>query len=100
MCSSDLAKLDPQSELEKKRVLEAGRDIHKVLKMDDLVDSDDIFFAATGITDGVFLKGVDYTGKGAKTTSLVMRGLTGTVRNIESSHRFDKLMRISTIDYD
>ena len=94
------AKLDPQSELEKKRVLEAGRDIHQVLKMDDLVDSDDIFFAATGITDGVFLKGVDYTGKGAKTTSLVMRGLTGTVRNVESSHRFDKLMRISTIDYD
>jgi len=94
------AKLDPQSDFERQRVQEAGRDIHQVLKMEDLVDSDDIFFAATGITDGVFLKGVDYTGKGAKTTSLVMRGLTGTVRNVESSHRFDKLMRISSIDYD
>ncbi len=93
-------KLNPQSELERDRVHGAGRDINEVLKMEDLVSSDDIFFAATGITDGVFLKGVDYTGKGANTTSLVMRGLTGTVRNIESNHRFDKLMRISTIDYD
>lgn len=92
--------LDPQSEEEKARVKEAGRDIKQVLKMEDLVSSDDIFFAATGITDGVFLKGVDFTGKGAKTTSLVMRGLTGTVRNVESAHRFDKLMRISSIDYD
>ncbi|ADU63546.1 MAG: class II fructose-bisphosphatase [Pseudodesulfovibrio sp.] len=94
------AMLDPQSEMERERVLEDGRDLKQVLKMDDLVSSDDIFFAATGITDGVFLKGVDFTGKGAKTTSLVMRGLTGTVRKIESSHRFDKLMRISSIDYD
>ncbi|WP_097013676.1 class II fructose-bisphosphatase [Pseudodesulfovibrio profundus] len=92
--------LDPQSEEEKARVKEAGRDIKQVLKMEDLVSSDDIFFAATGITDGVFLKGVDFTGKGAKTTSLVMRGLTGTVRYVESAHRFDKLMRISSIDYD
>ncbi|CCO25218.1 class II fructose-bisphosphatase [Maridesulfovibrio hydrothermalis] len=94
------AKLDPQSDMEKKRVLEAGRDINKVLKMNDLVDSDDVFFAATGITDGTFLKGVDFTGKGAKTFSLVMRGLTGTVRNVESRHRFDKLMRVSSIKYD
>jgi fructose-1,6-bisphosphatase II len=94
------AMLDPQSAMERERVLEDGRDLKQVLRMDDLVSSDDIFFAATGITDGVFLKGVDFTGKGAKTTSLVMRGLTGTVRNIESSHRFDKLMRISSIAYD
>ena len=92
--------LDPQSYDELKRIRDDGRDPYQVLKMDDLVSSDDIFFAATGITDGVFLKGVDFTGKGAKTTSLVMRGLTGTVRNVESSHRFDKLMRISSIDYD
>lgn len=94
------AKLDPQSEEERERVAEAGRDVNKVLQMDDLVCSDDILFAATGITDGVFLKGVDYTGKGAKTTSLVMRGLTGTVRRVESNHRFDKLRKISVIDYD
>ena len=93
-------KLDPQSETERQRVLESGRDLDHVLKMDDLVSSDDIFFAATGITDGVFLKGVEFTGNGAKTTSLVMRGLTGTVRNVISNHRFDKLMRISAIDYD
>lgn len=92
--------LDPQSWEEIQRVKEAGRDISQVLKMEDLVSSDDIFFAATGITDGVFLKGVEFTGRGAKTTSLVMRGLTGTVRNVESEHRFDKLMQISSISYD
>lgn len=93
-------KLDPQSDEERRRVEEAGRDINKVLMMKDLIQSEDTFFAATGITDGVFLKGVDFTGKGAKTTSLVMRGLTGTVRTVESSHRFDKLMRISAINYE
>jgi fructose-1,6-bisphosphatase II len=93
-------RLDPQSETEAQRVAEAGRDPKQVLGLDDLICSDDIFFAATGITDGVFLKGVEFTGAGARTTSLVMRGLTGTVRNVISTHRFDKLMRISAINYD
>ena len=93
-------RLDPQSAEEAARVRAAGRDTRTVLRMDDLISSDDIFFAATGITDGVFLKGVDFNGRGARTTSLVMRGLTGTVRTVESTHRFDKLMRISAINYN
>jgi fructose-1,6-bisphosphatase II len=93
-------RLDPQSEAEKEQVAAAGRDTAQILKMNDLIASEDIFFAATGITDGVFLKGVEFSGKGATTSSLVMRGLTGTVRTIESQHRLDKLMKISSINYE
>ena len=95
-----LAKLDPQSEQEKKNVLDAGYDLNKVLNVDELITSEDIFFAATGISGGTFLKGVRYTGRGAVTHSMVMRGKTGTIRYIESHHSFEKLMRISAIKYD
>jgi len=67
--------------------------------MDDLVSSEDVFFAATGITDGELLKGVRYFGEGARTDSLVVRGLTGTVRQIIATHRMDKLHTISSIKY-
>ncbi|WP_028305648.1 MULTISPECIES: class II fructose-bisphosphatase [Desulfitobacterium] len=65
-------------------------DINKLLTMDDLVCSDDVFFAATGITEGPLLKGVHFTSQGALTHTVVMRGKTGTVRFIEARHRFDK----------
>jgi fructose-1,6-bisphosphatase II len=68
--------------------------------MDDLVRSEEIFFAATGITDGELLHGVKYTGRGAETHSLVMRARTGTVREITATHRWDKLMSLSEIEYD
>ena len=58
--------------------------------MDDLVSSDDVFFAATGITEGPLLKGVHFTSQGALTHTVVMRGMTGTIRFIEARHRFDK----------
>jgi fructose-1,6-bisphosphatase II len=76
-----------------------GYDYHRVLTMDDLVSSNDVFFAATGITNGDLLKGVDYFAHGATTESLVVRGLTGTIRRIQATHRLDKLGRISLIPY-
>lgn len=66
-------------------------DLSKVLLMEDLVKGDDVIFAASGITDGDMLKGVQFTGKGGATThTLVMRAKTGTIRFIEAIHRFDK----------
>ena len=67
--------------------------------MDDLVSSEDVFFAATGITDGEFLKGVRYFGDSASTDSLVVRGLTGTVRQISATHRIDKLDQFGAVKY-
>jgi fructose-1,6-bisphosphatase II len=92
-------KLYARNENELRRGREAGYDFDKVLTMDDLVSSEDVFFAATGITDGELLKGVRYFGNGARTDSLVVRGLTGTVRQIIATHRMDKLHRLSSIKY-
>lgn len=94
------AMLDPQSNMEKARLLEAGYDLDQVYDAKDLVLSEDIFFAATGISGGTFLNGVTYEGDGARTHSMVLRGRTGTMRYIESHHTFAKLMRISAIKYD
>jgi fructose-1,6-bisphosphatase II len=74
-------------------------DLSKVYHTNDLVRGENVFFAATGITDGEFLRGVRYYGGGARTHSVVMRLASGTVRYIESSHRWDKLMRISSLQY-
>ena len=63
--------------------LDAGYDLDRVLTTDDLVSGDDVFFAATGITNGDLLKGVRYWGDGASTQSLVMRSKSGTIRTIE-----------------
>lgn len=95
-----LARLDPQSEAERRAVLDAGIDLREVLNVRALVKSDDTFFAATGISGGTFLSGVRYTGIGAHTHSLVMRGKSGTVRYVESHHKWEKLMRFSAIEYD
>jgi fructose-1,6-bisphosphatase II len=92
-------KLYARDEHELRRGREAGYDFEKVLTMNDLVASEDVFFAATGITDGELLKGVRYLGDGARTDSLVVRGLTGTVRRIEATHRLDKLHHLSSIKY-
>jgi fructose-1,6-bisphosphatase II len=74
-------------------------DTRKVYHIDDLVRSDNVFVSATGITDGEFLGGVNYFGGGARTHSVVMRSASGTIRYVESRHRWDKLMRISSLDY-
>lgn len=92
-------KLVARTPEEEARAREMGYDFNKVLMIDDLVSSNDVFFAATGITNGDLLQGVDYFADGATTESLVVRGLTGTVRRIQATHRLDKLGRISMIPY-
>ncbi len=84
-------KLHPTSEEEKKRCMEMGANVEKVLLMDDLAKGEEILFAATGISDGELLKGVRYHHSNfAKTYSVVMRAETGTIRFIEAIHRLDK----------
>lgn len=65
-------------------------DLKKILTLDDLVKGEDVIFAATGITDGDFLKGVRYYSNMATTHTIVMRGTTGTVRFLDAQHRMDK----------
>jgi fructose-1,6-bisphosphatase, class II len=94
------ARLWPRNEEERRFAAEMGYDLRRILTADDLVRGDNIFFAATGITDGEILRGVRYTGAGARTHSLVMRSRSGTIRFVEAHHRWDKLMRISGYPYD
>ena len=79
-------KLVPKSNEEFERCIQMGLDINKVLFMNDLVSGDDAIFAATGVTDGEILKGVQFKNKMAMTQSLVMRAKTGTVRFIDGQH--------------
>jgi fructose-1,6-bisphosphatase II len=92
-------KLYIRNQEEKKLGLKMGYSLDKVITMDDLVSSNDVFFAATGITDGELLGGVRYIGHGAETESLVIRGKTGTVRWINAKHNFEKLNPMSEIEY-
>lgn len=92
-------KLYARDEDELRRGREAGYDFERVLTMNDLVSSEDVFFTATGITDGELLKGVRYLGESATTDSLVVRGVTGTVRQITATHQIDKLRQLSAVKY-
>ncbi len=94
-----LGKLSPQSQAEEKALKAAGLDLKRILTVDDLVSSDDVYFVATGITTGRLMRGVRYQGNSARTYSMVIRGKSGTIRYIEAIHRWDKLRRISNIDY-
>ena len=85
---------------ERQRAIDAGYDLDRVLGIDDLVSGNDVFFSATGITDGELLRGVRFSGDGATTQSLVMRSKSGTVRRIDSTHQWKKLMQYSSIRYD
>ncbi len=93
------AKLYPRNEAEAAKARDLGMNLDQVLYTDDLVRSDNVFFAATGITDGELLDGVKYYADGARTHSLVMRSKSGTVREIVSRHRWSKLMEISQVPY-
>ncbi len=84
-------KLWPRNDEEWAKVKELGIDVERVLRADDLAAGDNLFFAATGITDGELLRGVHYFGDGATTQSLVMRSRSGTVRKIDAVHRVSKL---------
>jgi fructose-1,6-bisphosphatase II len=94
------ARRAPQDDTERVR-LEAtlGPRLREILGVDDLVRSDDVFFAATGITDGALLRGVQFHRDSVVTDSIVMRARTGTVRYVRALHRLDKLMGFSQIDY-
>ena len=92
-------RLSPQSDSEREAVLGAGYDLSRILNQDELIEGDNCFFAATGITDGELLRGVRFDSTGAHTQSLVMRSRSGTVRLIDAHHRMHKLAEISSIDY-
>jgi len=92
-------KVWPRNDEERARLAELGIDPRQVLTTRDLVRGENVVVAATGITSGEFLRGVEYFGGGARTHSVVMRSRSGTVRYIDATHRWDKLMRISDMPY-
>ncbi|MDY0275771.1 MAG: class II fructose-bisphosphatase [Desulfomicrobium sp.] len=94
-----LAQLDPQSPEERDSVVHYGLNLEDILTTDTLIRDDNVFFAATGISGGTFLGGVQYTSTGAITHSMVVRGKTGTFRRIISTHQLDKLLQFSAIKY-
>lgn len=90
-------KLWPRDDAERRKALDAGHDLDRILNTNDLVTGDNIFFCATGITDGELLHGVRYRPEGQVTNSIVMRGKSGTIRDIRSEHRIDKLADYATV---
>ena len=92
-------RLWPRDDDERRRLVDAGLDPERVLHTNDLVSGEDVFVAATGVTTGALLRGVSYTGDGAVTDSIVMRSRSGTVRRIEAQHRFEKLSKLSGLEY-
>ncbi|MCF4006853.1 class II fructose-bisphosphatase [Corynebacterium uropygiale] len=91
--------LAPKDEEEAERAKAAGHELNRVLTTNELVSSNNCYFAATGVTNGDMLRGVSYRANGATTRSLVMRSKSGTVRYIESRHKLTKLQEYSVIDY-
>jgi fructose-1,6-bisphosphatase II len=95
-----VGRLWPRDDEERRRLLDAGLDPARVLTTDDLVATDDVFVAATGVTDGALLRGVRYTrDPEIVTDSIVMRGQSGTVRRIEARHKVEKLRHFTGREY-
>ena len=94
-----VGRLAPRNDEERRAALDGGYDVDRILTTDDLVASDDVFFAATGISDGDFVRGVRYFGDGARTQTIVMRSKTGTIRTIDATHRWTKLKKYSALEY-
>lgn len=96
-----LGRLWPRNDDERQAAIDAGYDLEQVLTCDDLVRTDNVFFACTGVTDGDLLEGVRYQAPGGATTdSLVMRAKSGTVREIKARHNREKLRQIAGARYD
>jgi fructose-1,6-bisphosphatase II len=95
-----LGRLYPRNEEERQAALDANYDLDQVLTKEDLVAGDDVFFSATGISDGDLLQGVRYWGNGASTQSMVMRSNSGPIRTIDATHKWQKLMRYSALKFD
>lgn len=87
-------RLWPRNEDDRRMAAERGIYLTKVLRIEDLVKGDDVFFAATGVTGGDLLQGVEYTAGGAASESLVMRSRSGTIRRIRTEHHWRKLQGI------
>jgi len=93
------ARLWPRDEDERRRLLDAGLDPARVLHTNDLVSGEDVFVAATGVTTGSLLQGVQYTRGGATTDSIVMRSRSGTVRRIVAQQSLEKLSALTGFEY-
>jgi fructose-1,6-bisphosphatase II len=95
-----LGRLWPRTDEERQAAIDGGYDLAKRLTVDDLVAGEDVFFSATGVTDGDVLQGVRYQGdRGATTESLVMRSRSGTVRRVSARHDRAKLRALTGIRY-
>lgn len=94
-----LGRLWPRNDDERARAKDEGYDLDRILTIDDLAASDNVFFAATGVTDGRLLKGVAYRPGKAFTQSMVMRSRSGTIRYVDSEHRLEKLNVLSGSRY-
>jgi fructose-1,6-bisphosphatase II len=99
MGGSFQGRLWPKDDQEREKAIAAGHELDRVLHTQDLVDGENIFFCATGVTNGDLLRGVQYRAGGATTQSLVMRSKSGTVRLIDGYHRLAKLREYSTVDF-
>jgi fructose-1,6-bisphosphatase II len=86
-------KIWPRSDEEREKLKADGIDLDKVYRKDELITGDDVAFAATGITSGELLSGVQYFGWGARTESVMMRSRSGTVRYIHARHKWRKVDR-------
>jgi fructose-1,6-bisphosphatase II len=93
-------RLWPRDDDERQKAIDAGHDLDRVLQTDELVEGDDCFFVATGITDGELMRGVRYRSGGCKTHSLVMRSRSGTIREIISDHQLSKLAAYASVDFE
>jgi len=89
----------PRDEKEREAAIADGVNLDKVYKTEDLVNSEDVFFAATGVSSGEMLKGVRYSSGGAQTQSLAMRSRSGTIRWIDSWHNFERLDKLSSFEF-
>ncbi|MFL5961214.1 MAG: class II fructose-bisphosphatase [Gaiellaceae bacterium] len=92
-------RLWPRNDDERQQLLNAGLDPARVLRTDDLVSGDDVFVAATGVTTGSLLRGVEYTRGGAVTDSIVMRSRSGTVRRVVAQQSIAKLSALTGFEY-
>jgi fructose-1,6-bisphosphatase II len=92
-------RLWPRNDSERAQATQMGFDLDQILDINDLVSSDNVFFAATGVTDGRFLRGVRYTRGRASTHSMLMRSKSGTIRYVEADHELAKLASVSGARY-
>jgi fructose-1,6-bisphosphatase II len=92
-------RLWPRNDEERQQLLDAGLDPQRVLETSDLVSGEDVFVAATGVTNGPLLSGVQYTPGGAVTDSIVMRSRSGTVRRVVAQQSLEKLSALTGFEY-